>query len=122
MSLSAAELAFLADAGLTLSQVVEFAALRVDSPKVRTANAERQARYRDRMDVSPEVWAIIRARVFQRDGFVCQYCGGDCVSEPQCDHVLPLFLGGKSTDSNLVCACRFCNSSKAGRSLEEWLR
>ena len=36
------------------------------------------------------------------------------------DHVVPLHLGGNHTASNIVPACRGCNSSKGKFTLEEW--
>lgn len=61
-------------------------------------------------------WTSIRHRILIRDGNVCRYCGSfaDTV-----DHVYPRALGGGNEDSNLVSACRSCNSKKHTRSLDE---
>lgn len=55
--------------------------------------------------------------VLERDSHSCVYCGGTqnlCV-----DHVLPITQGGTDDDDNLVCACKKCNSGKAGRTPEQ---
>ncbi len=36
------------------------------------------------------------------------------------DHVIPLHRGGNHTKSNIVPACKRCNSSKGTNLLEEW--
>ena len=38
------------------------------------------------------------------------------------DHVLPLCRGGTHDLDNLVLACGFCNSSRSGKTVEEWLQ
>jgi 5-methylcytosine-specific restriction endonuclease McrA len=61
-----------------------------------------------------------RRNIFARDGNRCQYCGK---RQPTCelslDHVLPRRYGGKSTWTNLVCACTACNARKGGRTPSE---
>lgn len=47
----------------------------------------------------------------------CVYCGGPSETV---DHVIPLARGGWEHESNLVPACRPCNSGKKDRSLAEW--
>lgn len=53
------------------------------------------------------------AMVFVRDGFKCVYCGA--TSALTIDHVVPVSCGGRNDPSNLVTACRPCNSSKGAR-------
>jgi hypothetical protein len=66
------------------------------------------------------LWAAIRAVVFARDGYECQYCGANGVPlEP--DHVHPLSRGGSNDLGNLVTACVPCNRSKSNKTLNEWL-
>lgn len=36
------------------------------------------------------------------------------------DHLLPLFRGGTHAVSNLVFACRWCNSSRSSKTVEEF--
>lgn len=109
---------FLAEKGLSALEIAEFAELVALAPASDRTNAERQARYRARMDVSPIEWAVLRAAVFKRDNYACTYCGSQI--DLHCDHVVPLIQGGASTMGNLTTACRPCNSGKSGRSVEEW--
>ncbi len=62
-----------------------------------------------------------RARVLRKSAWwkerlargVCHYCGHKFpVSELTMDHKIPLAQGGKSEKSNLVCACKTCNTQK----------
>jgi hypothetical protein len=64
-------------------------------------------------------WMWVRSRVFERDGFVCLYCGsGDRPLE--CDHVVPVSRGGGHDFSNLATSCFDCNRSKGAKTLTEW--
>jgi len=71
-----------------------------------------------------------RKNIFERDKFTCQYCG----RKPQdrrtamkwmeenslnIDHIIPRSRGGKTTWSNIVCACYKCNTKKGSRLLSE---
>jgi hypothetical protein len=55
----------------------------------------------------------IREAIYQRDSRLCVYCGR---TPPEVkltvDHVQPRQLGGRNDPSNLVTACRQCNSDK----------
>lgn len=71
-----------------------------------------------------------RKNIFERDDYTCQYCG---IAPPKdkksikwieknqmnLDHVIPRSRGGKTTWSNIVCACFKCNSKKGDRLVEE---
>lgn len=48
----------------------------------------------------------------------CAYCGS--VDNIEQEHVIPLSKGGSHTASNIVPACRSCNSSKRQRLIEKW--
>lgn len=48
----------------------------------------------------------------------CVYCGAPANTR---DHVLPTRRGGSDDPENIVLACHPCNSSKKGRTPEEWL-
>lgn len=66
-------------------------------------------------------WWPLRERVLVRDSFRCVYCGAGEDVAPLCaDHVVPLSRGGTNDETNLVCACKPCNSSKNNRLLSEW--
>lgn len=49
----------------------------------------------------------------------CVYCGNQATSV---DHVRPLSQGGWEHESNLVPACKSCNSSKRDKFLTDWHR
>lgn len=53
-----------------------------------------------------------RFEVLRRDNFTCRYCRGT-EGQLTVDHVTPVALGGTDDPSNLVAACRDCNSGKA---------
>lgn len=57
-----------------------------------------------------------RQSIFERDGFVCQYCGKTHAEEDlNLDHVIPRHQGGKTSWENIVTSCVRCNSRKANR-------
>jgi 5-methylcytosine-specific restriction endonuclease McrA len=61
-----------------------------------------------------------RLRVFDRDGWTCQLCGGEVDAfadmlddlAPEADHIIPEAHGGSDDYSNLQCAHRICNREK----------
>jgi 5-methylcytosine-specific restriction endonuclease McrA len=57
--------------------------------------------------------------LFRRDGYICMYCGSRS-DEHQLtrDHVIPLSKGGRDIWSNVVTACRSCNTRKGCRTPE----
>jgi 5-methylcytosine-specific restriction endonuclease McrA len=61
-----------------------------------------------------------RQNVYTRDGYRCQYCGDKFpVSRLSYDHVVPKSAGGRRTWTNIVTACKACNSRKADRTCDE---
>ena len=52
----------------------------------------------------------VRLEVFRRDGGRCVNCGAD--RDLQFDHVIPVALGGASTEVNLQLLCAACNRDK----------
>ena len=58
-----------------------------------------------------------RQNIFKRDGFECQYCGN--TKSLTLDHVFPRSKGGKSSWTNLVTACKRCNTQKGDFTPEE---
>jgi len=66
-------------------------------------------------------WARVRrqvAVVLLTPDAKCVYCGS--VEDLTLDHIKPQSLGGTHDISNLVVACRTCNSSKNDKTVEEW--
>lgn len=55
--------------------------------------------------------------VYARDGKRCRYCGS--TDRLSIDHLIPRCQGGTDHESNLVVACRTCNSRKGGRTPEQ---
>lgn len=87
----------------------------------------------------------LRNKIYNRDNFICCYCGKECVPASKkgmtraeqveymrnnqadiatLDHIVPRGML-KEYEINdpafLVCACNACNSSKKHVSLEEWV-
>jgi len=51
----------------------------------------------------------------------CHWCGGEFPPEElTMDHILPLARGGKASRSNVVPACKACNSKKSYLLPIEW--
>lgn len=65
------------------------------------------------------VWRAIRARIFCRDDFTCQYCGARGATL-ECDHIVPVSRGGGHEETNLATACVACNRSKRDKLISEW--
>jgi HNH endonuclease len=57
-----------------------------------------------------------RFAIYLRDGFLCSFCGRDLHgADPQdltLDHLICRSKGGSDTHTNVVLACRSCNSSR----------
>lgn len=76
----------------------------------------REAHDLRRPDLCTTAWKRLRMRILLEQGTTCSYCGQDCASDPTIDHVNPVCGGTDPMDaSNLVVACRPCNSRKGGR-------
>ncbi len=60
-----------------------------------------------------------RLAIYLRDGLACVYCGSGVEDGAQLslDHVHPHSHGGGNETTNLVTACRRCNSSRGNRSV-----
>jgi 5-methylcytosine-specific restriction endonuclease McrA len=57
-----------------------------------------------------------RKNIIVRDGYVCQYCGGEFSSaDLTIDHIIPKVQGGANHWTNVVACCRGCNMRKGGR-------
>jgi len=58
--------------------------------------------------------------IILRDKFVCAYCGKSVTLKTGTkDHIVPQSKSGKTVLSNLITACRPCNSRKDDKSLAE---
>lgn len=55
--------------------------------------------------------------VYERDGHACRYCGSK--DRLSIDHLIPRSRDGSDDASNLVVACKTCNSKKHARTPEE---
>ncbi len=63
---------------------------------------------------------LTKHRLFARDRHVCAYCGGHFPElELTVEHILPVSRGGRHEWTNVVTACRSCNTRKGNRRPEE---
>ena len=67
-------------------------------------------------DLTHNQWREIVERYNGR----CIYCGEIAKPVTQ-DHMIPLSRGGAHTASNVIPACRLCNSRKSARTVEEFM-
>jgi 5-methylcytosine-specific restriction endonuclease McrA len=60
-------------------------------------------------------WMRKRARVLERDGYLCQNCAklGLVVRAVEVDHIEPLHRGGSDAEDNLQSLCKACHRSKS---------
>lgn len=60
-----------------------------------------------------------RLAIYLRDGFACAYCGVSLKDakpfDVTLDHLLPRVTGGSDKPTNLVTACRRCNSARGDK-------
>ena len=61
---------------------------------------------------------LTRIEIFNRDNFICQYCGKK-KNPLTLDHVVPRYQGGAHSWENVVSACVACNRRKAGKTPQE---
>lgn len=61
---------------------------------------------------------MTRLEIFNRDNYICQYCGKQ-TRALTIDHVIPRHRGGEHNWFNVVSACPACNRRKAGRTPAE---
>ena len=87
------------------------------------ASAKHNAR-KNRESLSKRLGAIA-LRIRERDCHRCVYCGKTAEQSGahlHLDHLLPKSRGGLDVASNLVLACRSCNSRRQDQSLAAWCR
>lgn len=78
----------------------------------------------NRESLSKRLGRVAR-QIKARDNYRCVYCGAteqSSGSHLHLDHLTPRSQGGKDVASNLVLACRSCNSRRKDMSLAEWAR
>lgn len=92
----------------TYDEVIRSVRLAVNKPAVvRLTRAVRHCEPRVRFS---------RANVLLRDDHTCQYCGERRLGRDLTfDHVVPRAQGGVTSWTNIVTACRACNSEKGSR-------
>jgi HNH endonuclease len=63
-----------------------------------------------------------RLAIYLRDGLACVWCGAGAEDEAplSLDHLVPWIASGSNEATNLVTACRHCNSSRGDRSVEDF--
>ncbi|MGH7208097.1 MAG: HNH endonuclease [Nitrospiraceae bacterium] len=62
----------------------------------------------------------LRKELFDRDKWVCRYCGERLSAEnATLDHLVPVSKGGADSPENLATCCFLCNSIKSGKTYEE---
>ena len=63
---------------------------------------------------------LTNRELFFRDAYLCLYCGHKFIDSLLTrDHVVPVSKGGKDKWSNVVTACRHCNTRKGDRRPED---
>jgi HNH endonuclease len=66
-----------------------------------------------------QVPALTKEKLFARDRYICAYCAQRFRSEElEMEHIVPSSKGGTDSWTNLVAACRACNSRKGNRTPE----
>jgi 5-methylcytosine-specific restriction endonuclease McrA len=94
--------------------IAEYGNLQVHSPSL-TMNVPSIIILRDYIKVRRTI-KFSKDNVFLRDRYVCMYCGIDCrhdTSQLTMDHVIPRFLGGRTSYDNISSSCYSCNLEKA---------
>lgn len=86
---------------------------RFCSPKCSKTNID---------NVHNEKKRITTYAIFERDDFICIYCGKSSITDGVklvIDHIYPISAGGKSDIFNLITSCDVCNSLKHDNILKE---
>lgn len=76
---------------------------------IRAKGAKRQREFRERQRA---------LHLISYNGEKCVYCGNDAETV---DHIIPKSFGGTDDKSNLVPACKSCNSTKKNKTLADFL-
>ena len=87
---------------------------RAHPDRIHASVARRRARLKQAVGpLTAEQWEAVVVEMGGR----CVYCGSGAVTQ---DHDVPLTRGGHHERSNVVPACRSCNSSKHQQTGNEW--
>jgi 5-methylcytosine-specific restriction endonuclease McrA len=65
----------------------------------------------------------VARQIRERDGHRCQYCAATAEQSGahlHLDHLTPRSAGGEDAATNLVLACRRCNSARQNMTLAQW--
>lgn len=63
-----------------------------------------------------------REKVFERDNYLCHYCGKQLTRfSATLDHIQPVSQGGTNEIDNLVTACLHCNSQRGCRPVQDYI-
>lgn len=76
----------------------------------------------NRESLSKRLGKVAR-QIKARDGYRCAYCQATeraSGAAMQLDHLTPRALGGTDEPTNLITACRSCNSRRQSRTLSAW--
>lgn len=83
-------------------------------------NCKRQRRRARALNAPGEYRYVDVMRQYRAQGYACAYCKEPARGLPDPEHVVPLSRGGRNDMSNLVAACKQCNSDKRDLLLPEW--
>ena len=83
--------------------------------KDRIIDTGQKKRHDGEQELTEKEWSFSLAYFGHR----CAYCGKFLI-EPTKDHIKPRIHGGKLEQSNIVPACRSCNSSKKDNEMLSW--
>lgn len=78
----------------------------------------------NRESLSKRLGKVAR-QIKERDGHACVYCGATAETSGahlHLDHLTPKAHGGADVATNLVLACRSCNSARKDMPLADWCR
>jgi 5-methylcytosine-specific restriction endonuclease McrA len=91
---------------------------------MNASNKAKNDRKRGRFQRKNWISKTRRLSLYLRDGFQCQYCGSDlrrvAPADITLDHLVCQCEGGSDHDSNLVVACRSCNSARGNKPWREY--
>jgi hypothetical protein len=74
----------------------------------------------DKKMAKPSTPKLTNESLFERDRHVCAYCGESFHSNHLTrEHIVPRWMNGPDDWMNVVTACKDCNNSKGGKTLEE---